>query len=309
MSIGSIYAGEGAQTVDLYPVDAAGRLALASGVDVQIVDLEIAEGEDDRVILAETTATLDATDTVVTASAGPREVDARRIVVTSAAGITPGRRYALVNGSAIEAVEVDRVEGLNVYATAPLAGTWAATATSLKGLRWSATFPAIVADDADVLEASGLYGVDWTIAGVTGPARVRTLVRVVRRGKLPRASRWDVLRIDPQLQQAQHARGSLDALLAHADGEIDALLLHHGHDLAGTSHGEVARIAVCWRAVELAYRSLEGDGHADRATAAGTEALRWRDLLLSGRKAADHVETARPTDAVRPTRRRLGRLG
>lgn len=313
--IQTIYAGEGAQDVEVYPVDAQGQLALATGATVRIVDLSLPDTDDDRIILAETAATIDSTSTAITAAAGEREADPRKIVVTSASGITVGRRYALSNSGRMEVIEVDRIEGLNVYSTAPLTSTtsFPATTTDLIGLRVSGEFPAAVANastqfvDADGDEVYKTFGVDWTFVGVTGPTVVRTLARIERRGKLPRASRWDVLRIDPQIQQAQHSRGTIEAALAQADEEVDALLVLDGWSLADATHGKVASMAVRWRAVELIYQSL-GDDHTGRADRAGAQAQRWLDMLRSGTRPADAVEVARSTDAKRGRRTRLGRI-
>lgn len=308
-TIHTIYAGEGDQAVEVYPVDSLGREARASSVTVRIVDLELHESDAAREILAETAATIDATSTVLTAAAGPREADPRKISVASAAGIVVGRKYALtLDDGRTEVVEVDRVEGLDVYASAPLLAAFPATTSTLVGLRCSATFPGAVADDPEQLERPAIFGVDWVVEGVTGPPVVRTLVRIERRGRLPRATRGDVLQIDPQLQQAQHVRGSIERALRQADEEIDALLLHAGYNLAESTHGLVASMAVRWRAVELVYQSL-GAEHEGRADRARTEAQLWAAKLTDGSKRDDTVEVSRATDAVRPRRtRRMGRL-
>jgi hypothetical protein len=300
-AVATIYAGEGAQAVEVYAVDARGRPARPSSATVRIVDLDLHEGDPGRVILAETAATVDGVSTVLTAGAGPAESDPRRIAVTSAVGVVPGRRYAVSGSGRLEAITVDRVAGLDVYAAAPLYAGFAVSST-LVGLRVEATFPGGVADDpARLTDARAVFGVDWTFAGVSGPVAVRTLARIERRGTLPRATVEDVLRIDPQVQQVQHARGTLADQLAQADRELDARLLHAGHSLADTSHGEIAAIAVAWRALELVYRSL-GEEHVRRAEGAAREAKAWTALVLGGRRPDDAVATSRATDRRRGRR-------
>lgn len=307
-TIQTIIAGGGAQAVSVYATDAQGRVAVPTspGTTGRIVDLTIAEGATGREILAETAATIDSTATTTTAAAGPREVDPTKIVVTSASGFVVGSRYLLSDGGLTEAFEVVRVDatGLALYARDKLRSRFASGA-AVQGCRVSVTFPGATADDADELERRALFGVDWTFAGVTGPSPVRTLCRIERRGKPLRATVDDLLLLDPSLATSTHSRTVLESHLRQADRELDALLLHRGDVLADTTQGELGRVAVCWRALALAYFVL-GPTYEDRSTKAQREADRWHKAVLSGASRDDAVEVERSTDRQRPRRTRIG---
>jgi hypothetical protein len=283
----TIYAGGGAQDVEVYALDALGRVALPSSATAKIVDLcEPDTAPDaDRIVEDTAPAVIDATATTTTSAAGPKEADKRRVSVVSSAGFVVGRKYGLQGGGSTEAFDVERVDGLDIYA--------------------SATFPAARADDADELGRRADFGCDWTFAGVTGPPVVRTLARIERRGRALRATAADLLQIDPQFAEVTHSRTTLESHLRQADLEVDALLLHRGTPLADTLEGTIGKLAVGYTALALAYRVL-GDNHVDRALWAEGLARRWVKMLIGGAKPDDAVETTRTTDQSRRGRRRFG---
>jgi hypothetical protein len=300
----AIYSGGGAQAVEVYATDAQGRRVLPSGATAQIVDLTLSEDDAERVIVASAAATRDTTSTASTAAVGRGEADPRKIPLTSATGFVIGRHYQITAAGKTEAFELDRLDGVNAYARDELRGHFATGAT-VAGLRVTMDFPALVANDADELDRLAIFAADWVFTGVTGPARVRTLCRIERRGKAIRATADDLLLLDPQLAQSTHSRTVLESHLRHADRELDALLLRRGDQLANVDHGIAGNLAVSWRALALAYRVL-GPTHEARALWAQGEAQRWISMVLDGHKPDDHVETSRSTDVVRTTRRRLG---
>lgn len=306
--IQTIVAGGGAQAVEVYATDAAGRVVRPAGATVRIVDLEYAETADaaDRVLVATEAATLDAVATTLTAGAGPREADPRKLALASAAGLVVGRTYGVTGGGQTEAWELDRIDGPDAYAREPLRHRFASGA-AVVGLRLAVTFPGARADDADELARRTTYGVDWTITGTTGPTAIRSLVRIERRGRAPRAVAADVLGLDPQLAAITHARTVIERHIAQAELEVDARLGMLGVALADYDPGLVGKLAVVYRALELAYRVL-GETHEGRALWAHTEAKRWTKAMLSGHQRDDVVETTRSTDRVRG-RRRLGSTG
>lgn len=306
MPVQSIYSGAGAQSVEVYALDAQGRLARPSSATVQIVDLSYPDTADDadRIILASTSATVETTSTTSTAAAGPRTADARKIAVASATGFVVGRMYQIASGGKVEAFELARVDGTDLYARDLLREYFGSGAT-VQGLRVTGTFPSGTADDEDQLARDVLFGVDWTFVGVTGPTQVRTLARIERRGKAIRATAADLLLLDSQLASSTHSRVDLESHLRHADRELDALLLRRGDSLPDTSQGEIGRLAVTWRALSLAYRVL-GPTHEQRAIWASKEAQRWISMVLDGHQPRDAVETTRTADQARPRRSRLG---
>lgn len=304
MKIASIIAGAGDQDVEVYATDSAGRFVLPSAATIKIVDLSEPESADDavRVVLASVAADIDATATTTSAAAGSNESDTRLLTLTSAVGVVVGRRYLVAAAGASESVIIERINGAAVYCRDPLRGRFASGATFV-GIRISATFPSSRADDAAELARRVEFGCDWTFTGVTGPSPVRTMCRIERRGRAPRASVDDLLQLDPQLGAATNARTTLEAHLRQADRELSALLMRGGRSLPEHEEGDIAGLAVLYRAIELAYRVLAD--HGDRATWAGGEAKRWIKMAVDGYQADDAVEVTRTNDQARPRRRSL----
>jgi hypothetical protein len=298
----TIIHGAGAQAVEAYATDAQGRRVKPSGATARIVDLEFSESADDadRIILATAAATVDSFSTTTTAAAGPRSANARLVPITAGVPVV-GRHYAITSAGQTESFEVDRVDSLNIYARDELRGTYASGAT-VTGLRVTASFPAGRANDADELDRRTIYGIDWVFTGTTGDAYVRTWARIERRHRAPRATTADLYLIDSRFAVASHDSTRLETHLQLADREINAHLMHGRRDLANTDDGEAGRLAVAWRAAELAYHGL-GDAFEKRAEFAGAQAIKWLNMLLSGHKADDQVETSRPNDKVTPRRR------
>jgi hypothetical protein len=298
----TIIYGAGAQAVEVYATDAQGRQAKPSAATAKIVDLAFSESADDadRIILATSAATVDTFSTTSTAAAGTRAANPRLVPITAGVPVV-GRHYAITDDGQTEAFEVDRVDSLNIYARNELRGTYA-TGAAVTGLRVTATFPSARANDEDELDRRTIYGVDWVFTGTTGPAYVRTLARIERRSRAPRASLADLFLIDPRFAAASHDATRLESHLQQADREITARLMWRRTEISNTDDGEVGKQAVAWRAAELAYRHL-GDDFEQRATDAAAQAKEWLNMLMSGHKADDQVETSRPNDRVMPRRR------
>lgn len=298
----TIIAGAGAQEVEVYATDALGRVVKPTSATAKIVDLDFSEdaADADRIILAVGAATVDSLSTTTTATAGPLTADSRKIVIT-AGGPVVGRTYVISAAGETEAFVVARVDGLNIYARDALRHAFASGA-SVTGCRVTSSFPAGTADDADELARRHLFGVDWVFTGITGPAYRRTLCTIERRARAPRATVADVVQIDPRFAAASHNATNLESHVVQADREVSARLAHRGTQLANTDDGEVGRMAVAWRACELAYRTM-GETFDSRADWAMGEYKNWLKLLLSGHKPDDVVEVARSNDARRSTRR------
>ena len=297
-----IVSGAGAQPVDVYASDALGRPVKPSSATVRIVDLSVPETDASREVLASGPATIDAVSTTLTAAAGPREADARVLTVADSTGFTVWRRYAVQADGATEAFVVERVDGLDVWARDELRTRFELGAAVI-GIRVSVDFPAATADDADELGREAVFGVDWTLTGITGPTQLRTLARIERRQHAARATVLDLAALDPRVVVASHERTTLEAHVAQADAEVTAELQFVTHTVERHHGGELGRLAVTYRALELAYRTLGGEAYADRAVWAGGEYKRWLSKLVSGHKPVDAIETTRTSDRVTPRRR------
>jgi hypothetical protein len=298
----TIIYGSGAQSVWTYATDVQGRIVKPATATARIVDLEFAEtdADADRIILATSAATVDTFATTTSAVTGPRTADPRKVPI--AAGVpTPGVLYVISGAGLTESFEVSRVNSLDVHALAELRHPYASGAT-VTGCRVSATFPSVRANLAAEVDRRTWYAVDWTFTGVTGPLSVRTYCRIERRGIAPRASVLDLARIDPRFSATAHDSSRLEQHLQQADLEVSAKLLHRGDQQANSEYGDIGRLAVAYAAAGLAYRTL-GDDFVGRADSAEVKAAMWIDMLTSGHKADDQVETSRPKDRVMPKRR------
>jgi hypothetical protein len=299
----TIIYGAGAQLVEAYATDALGRRVKPTSATATIVDLEFLESDPDadRIILAVGATTVDTLSTTTSAATGARTADPRKIPMTSGTGFTVGRHYIISAAGVTESFEVDRVNSNDVYARDELRGTYA-TAAVVTGCRVTATFPSDRANLAAELDRRTIYATDWVFTGPTGPTHVRTLCRIERRGRAPRASVADLTLIDSRFAAASHDSTRLENHLQQADREINARLMHANRQISNTDDGEVGKQAVAWRAATLAYIGL-GDDFETRAAEAAKQAKEWLGMLLSGHKADDQVETSRPNDRVYRKRR------
>lgn len=302
--IQTVIAGSGAQEVWAYATNALGQITVPATATAQIVDLTLAEGATGRVVLASGAAEIDDASTTTTAAAGPRELEPSRIAVTDSSGFVVGRRYLLRYAGLDEAFEVARVTTGFLYTRDTLRAGFP-SGSSVIGCRVSVEFPAATANDAAELARRALFGIDWTFTGITGPSPIRTLARIERRGRPPRALVEDLLLLDPNLAAATQGRIVLESHLAQADRELDALLLCRGDVLPDSTQGELGKIAVCWRALALTYLVL-GQQYEDRSVRAQREADRWTKMVIEGHRRDDAIELERSTDRQRPRRTRIG---
>lgn len=294
--------GAGAQPVEIYATDALGRPARPSSATARIVDLLLPDGDPGREIEPLGPATVDAFATTTTAAAGPREASPRKISLTIAAGLEVGVRYLIESAGVVESFVLDRVDGLDAWARDDLRNRFE-TGADVRGYRATFDFPALVADDAAQLAVERIFGVDWTLAGVTGPAQLRTLAKIERRQAAPRATTADLLRLAPALALLYRERSHLDTHLAQADLEISAMLRFRGTVVEREHHGEIGQLATCYRALELAYRQLGEADYTERTTWAAGEAKRWAKMLTDGHRPTDAAETTSTQDKIPPRRR------
>jgi hypothetical protein len=300
----TIIAGAGAQSVEVYAFDALGRVVKPTSATARIVDLDFSEdaADADRIIATtiQAAAVVDTLSTTTTVAAGPLTGDPRKIVITAGVPVV-GVRYVITSAGHTESFIVERVDSLNIYARDELRGTFAVGAT-VTGCRVTASFPSARANLATELDRRTIYGVDWVFvgSGVT-PLYRRTLCRIERRARAPRATVADVVQIDPRFAAGAHESTRLESHVLQADAEVSARLMHRGTQLANTDDGEVGRMAVAFRAAELAYRTL-GDTYDGRAEWAMGEARSWLKLLLSGHKPDDVIDVRRDLDVRRGTR-------
>lgn len=305
MAVDVVIAGGGEQLLVTYASGPDGQPIHVAAATVRIVDLELHEDDSAREVLASAAAELDDAAADTTAKAGPRTTDVRRIVVeTVPPGLVLGRRYLISAAGKREAFVLEAVDddASTLWARDGLRNEYAIGA-SVVGLALGVSFPAEVANDPDELDCRRMFGLDWTALDAT-PSHWRTIARIERRGRAPRASVDDLLRIDGQLAAITSRRTTLHQALAQAELELDAALQIRGIDPLHFDGGLAAQLAVSYRAAEVGYRTIGGPDNLVRAEESRRQADRWTEALRLGRPPQDTTETYPTNDRRRRSPRR-----
>lgn len=131
-------------------------------------------GDDDDTPEWSGTATIDSVDTTIGQAAGVGQTNPATIVLTSATGVSVGRRYLISQAGVREWVYLVGLSGSTATASAPLQNAYGAGA-SFQGTEISATVDATWVADTDHLSDPSLpepdYRVRWTVT-VGGETRV-----------------------------------------------------------------------------------------------------------------------------------------
>jgi hypothetical protein len=305
MAVDVVLAGGGEQLLVTYATGPDGQPIHVDAATVRIVDLERHEDDGDREVLASSAAIIDEATAETTAKAGPRATDVRRIELDEIPeGLVLGRRYLIAAGGKREAFVLEAIDtdASTLWARDGLRNEYASGA-SVVGLALAVQFPGDVADDPDELDCRRMFGIDWTASAAT-PSRWRTIARIERRGRAPRALVDDLVRIDPQLAAITSRRTTLHQALAQAEIELDAALQVRGIDPLHFDTGLAGQLAISWRAAELSYRAIGNPDNFARADVCAAEACRWREALRIGRPPIDTTETYPSSDARRSSPRR-----
>lgn len=132
----------GAQTVRLVPRDRLYRVAVASGVTVEVIDPRRSESDPLRVVAAEAAATADATSLALDGAAGQATGDDYTIPLATTTGLAIGHTYLLRSADQrSEGVVISSIYSANsAQALGPIRQSFA-SADVLLGVEWSVSIP------------------------------------------------------------------------------------------------------------------------------------------------------------------------
>lgn len=276
--------GGGAQTLRHVPAATNGRAAVVASATYSIVDLRRSTTDTARTIQASTAATVDAVSTTISAAAGPSTADARKLTLTSATGVTAGKRYLLTHATtgASEPVRVVEVTGSVLLLADPVAAAFPSGAT-FKGLEVTGTFPSATANDETLFDnGGGPYLVAWVYSAGGETITREEVIFVERAREHCPATEADLREHHPEIGSAiVGGKTSIASYLAAAWRAMRADLTSRGVELQDLK-SDVATAAVCYLAAARLYR-FSGTAASDRgeewADLADRAQAAYRDLL------------------------------
>ena len=289
--------GQGAQTIRTVAVSSLGFAVRPSAATMQLVDQRYGDNDANRIVAAAAPATLDPVDTTTTADTGRGSADSSLVTLSTVASIEVGRRYLLASasgpGEEVTVISVNATAKTVRLLTPPKAPSGYATGATFKGLEWSATVAAPVADTDTYFDAR--LAAIWTFTAVT-PARVIERVELVR----PRPS-WatlaDVLRLEPGLSGRS---AELETCLAMAHDDLETDLRMAGLNPYTFDPGPLGRQAVMYLAAFHALKDHENDAAQERAKMYFARYTQIVTNLTVGRDKAGVTEVDAASGAAEP---------
>ncbi len=121
------------------------------------------------------TATVDSVSTTLAAAAGSAQLDQTAMSLTSAAGVTVGRRYLLSEVGRREWVQLVALDGTTAYAATPLANAYTTAAAFVSTDITAAIDATWVADESNLSDPSNPepdYRIKWTITPSSGATEI-----------------------------------------------------------------------------------------------------------------------------------------
>lgn len=246
--------GHGAITLRHIPVDHDGRARIVDSATFEIVDPGYGEGSAERPVDAGA-ATIGSVNTLLSAAAGPGQLDGDVIPATSSSGVSVGRPYLVVGADGTsELVSVRAVVANAVHTHLELRNDYG-TDASLRSVEITAPFPALEADDdAEIERAPHPYAVTWTYTIDGEIYVVRQLVWLSRVTVVPLVDELYVLKAYPTIGPRLRGRADIADAIAVATEDYTAEVLAQGRRPTEFCANETARVAVRARALEYCLR-------------------------------------------------------
>lgn len=262
--------GEGAQSLYFVPIDYRNaKPARVATCSYTIVDTTEGTTSSSREVVASTAATLDTVSTTTSAAAGRSEANASQAPLNDATGFVEGRTYLIssLNDDGLrEAFTAKSVNSTSnvVTATRPLGEAYA-TGALVRGVEFSATFPALVADDEDLaLQDGRQYEIRWSYTIDGRDHVIAQPIDIQRTRVIPWASPEDLFRRARDIQsrvKPQDIWDKLQAATEHVIGEIEGSG-HHAETFRGTTP---ATLAVIFDAIYMLLEDTGSERDRDRA--------------------------------------------
>lgn len=265
MATHRIYYGKGSQSLIHIPHRDARPVRVTSGT-YGIYDTRYSESSADHVLVAAgTAATFDAVSTTLAAKAGRNAQDHRALSLASTAGMAPGHSYIIeAAGGQAELVKIASVpNATTALAIAEIRGDYP-SASTLKGVEVSASFPSGAANDEDSIRNRD--GMPWIVVwSFTGFPPLRESIFLERGEEAQLATLDDLRELDPYLSNVGGDRiePSLALARAHRDFRTDLMLA--GASESDYLSGPLGRDAVVYRAAALALQHSDDESSQRRA--------------------------------------------
>lgn len=276
----------GAQTIRTVPMDQYGRAVRVASATYAIVDTRY-DADDSAHEVVTGAASVDSVNTTLAAAAGKSSADPRAVTVTSAVGITAGRRYLLTTGGRNDLVRVVGVDGTTVRLSAPVASPFPSGAL-FQGVEISCSVPADSLADEEYLDRDWL-AVRWTPDGLQPWLES---IYVERVGPTIYATADDVTALDGTLAAYADEHMSIQGALAQATDDLRVDLLNAGHEDSGVLAGPIGKRAVVHQA---AWHLLKSSAEPSAVTRAERYAARYTELKNGLVQGLDKAKTARLT--------------
>jgi hypothetical protein len=297
MTIHRVIFEEGNQTILTVPQDNQKRGTRVSSAVYSIDDWRQDETNDDRVVVAETAATIDSVNTTTTATAGNTQANPDQVVLTSATGIVEGHQYLVSDSGDRELVRVRAIDGTTIKLHAHLSREYASGA-AFQGVEVSGTFPSAEAADEDRFDnGGGPYKIrwEWTIDGIKHV--VDESCQVVRNTNEAGCQREDVENLAPSLAVYLTGEDSILKYITIASRRFNAELRAARVNPRRFHTDDLTRLACAHLAVWYAMID-RGDEHIERAELYRGEYEKLRNSMILGTHPADTVNPDEVTDTA-----------
>lgn len=244
--------GQGAQTIRLVPIDRAGRPVRVASATFVIADVNEGEDSSDREI-ASGSASLSAVNTTLSVAAGAGEPNPRLMALTSAVGVTEGRRYLVSTPAGRALVTVDNVTGsaVTIKDTPSVAFP---SGSLFQSIELEATFPALEANDSEAIDDLRDYQCTWSYTLQGEQWVTAQMVWLVRYSGEAWVTEDEVVRRWPTMPDRIRGRVRITDAITVATEDLIAELESAGVRAEYYRTAVPGMVAVCYRAIEYCLR-------------------------------------------------------
>jgi hypothetical protein len=276
----------GAQTIRTVPLDSNGRPVRVASATYAIVDTRY-DADDASHEVATGAATVDSVNTTLSAAAGRSTADPHVVTVTSAVGITVGRRYLISYQGQPELVRVVGIDGTTVRLAGAVTLSFPSGST-FQGAEISCSVPSGTTGDDEHLEENCL-AVRWTPDGIS-PYLESIYIERVAPAQLIAPS--DILDLDGSLEAYGDVEMTLDQAARQAVDDFLVDLLSAGREDTSVMAGPIGKRALQYLAAWHLIKSVTEPSAVTRAEKYHARYCELRNGLLQG---SDKKKTANLT--------------
>ena len=264
-------------------------------LEYRIVDLRRSEDDAERVLVAFTAATLDATTTTTTSVAGTG-AEPGALEVTSVAGFEPRRRYLVSGAGRSEIVQIDGVDaGAGRLQLVGELGATYPVGSTVSGLEVAGMFPAAAADDEQDFESgsAGPFAIDWKPAD---GKHWREHIYLIRHGSMAYVDEAWLRLADPEVVSKVGRSDGLVQAIDYATQYYEATLNARCIDPRTIGAASSATMAVGHLALWRLWRTVNTEHGREMREQYHDEARRWMKQIFVGVSPVDATEEKPASD-------------